>query len=231
MQRTLIKLTLVIAAALPLFTAGTATAATVVAVGSPDGNSFRIGGPNSQVETIAWTQAGSFTGVTVAATIGALDGSMHNVNAYLTSAIGAGAGAPIATANVTVASFTGEAAFTPVTLFSGLSLGAGSYYLTLFNSDTSGNVNTRWATGTMTTFGTGVSSAGEYFTNLNNGVPNTSSPWRSTFITSSLYSNLFSVTGAAVPESAQWALLLTGFAVIGTVARRRRAVGLGLVAA
>jgi len=203
--------------------ASIASAAIIVDIGPNSGTSFRVGGPNSQVEAMSWTQSGAYTGVSISALVGSIDGSSETVSAYLTTSVGPGAGAPIATSSVTVASFANEGAIAPAALFSGLTLNAGSYYLTLFNPNTTGNVNLRWARGTAVAFGAGVSGNGEYFSNATNGVPNTANPWQSTFVTSGLYDNGFTVTGTTVPEPGSLLLVSSALVTLGVASRFRRA--------
>ena len=205
----------------------TCEAGVIIDISPNAGSSFRVGGVYSQVETISWTQTGTYTGVTISALVGSVDGSSETVNAYLTDAIGPSAGSPIATASVTVPSFATIGGITEATLFSGLTLGPDSYYLTLFNPDTTGRVNIQWALGSSTTFGSGVSGNSEYYsnTNPNNGSPNTTSPWRSVFRTSTLYSDGFTVTGTAggiTPEPSTFALFGAGLLGVGAAARRWR---------
>jgi len=202
----------------------TCEAGVIIDISPNAGSSFRVGGVYSQVETISWTQTGTYTGVTISALVGSVDGSSETVNAYLTDAIGPSAGSPIATASVTVPSFATIGGITEATLFSGLTLGPDSYYLTLFNPDTTGRVNIQWALGSSTTFGNGVSGNSEYYanTNPNIGSPNTASPWQSVFLTSALYSDGFTVAGTATPEPSTFALFGAGLLGVGAAARRWR---------
>ena len=63
--------------------------------------------------------------------------------AYLTTALGLTTGAPVASATVTVLSFASSGDITPARLFSGITLGPGNYYLTLFDVDPTADV--AWA--------------------------------------------------------------------------------------
>jgi hypothetical protein len=194
-------------------------AATVVGVGANTGTSFRIGGPASQVETISWTQSTGYTSVSISALVGSIDGSPRSVTAYLTSAIFPGAPAPIATTVFSVPSFANEGAITLATIFSGLTLGPGNYYLTLFNGDTTGSANIRWARAPLS-FGTLVAANGEFLSNSTNGTPNTTDPWRSVFVASAFYDNGFQVLGTPVPEPSTLTLGTGLLAIFALVARR-----------
>jgi len=199
-----------------------ASANLIVDISPNAGTSFRVGGPNSQVETMSWTQSGSYAGVSISALVGSEDGNPETVTAYLTTAVGPAAGTPITSATVSIPSVANDSAITPTTLFSGLTLTPGSYYLTLFNSDTTGNVNVRWARGTTATFGPGVSANGEFFANATSGTPNTTNPWQSTFATSNLYDNGFSVNGTPVPEPSTFVMASMSVVALGFAYRARR---------
>ena len=66
-----------------------------------------------------------------------------------------------------------------------------------------------------------MSANGEIFANTTNGVPNTTNPWKSTFVTSTLYDNGFTVTGTAVPEPGTLSLALASLVALGIASRSR----------
>ncbi|MEI8021760.1 MAG: PEP-CTERM sorting domain-containing protein [Schlesneria sp.] len=203
-----------------------ASASTIVDV-SPNnagsgGNSFRIGGPNTQVEYMSWTQSGSYTGVDITALVGSIFPDPA-FDAYLSTSIGSSAGAALYTATgVNAPGYNSASEFTSITLFSNLTLGAGTYYLTVFSTSTDPGENIRWATGTSVNVGTGVT--GGFANAGGQGTPDTTSPWKSTFVSSS--STLgFTVTGtdtAAVPEPSTYLAGLSAIGMLGLFGWRNR---------
>lgn len=123
--RSLLVLTLILAtlAVLP------AVAATTIIIRSGTNNGDYVEGSNYA----SWTQTGTFSGVTIQANLFSSGGTATG-NAYLTTQVGAGttstsqigATVPISITNTTAA---------PFTLFSGLTLGPGTYYVTLQGLD------------------------------------------------------------------------------------------------
>lgn len=177
--------------------------------------SFRIGGVNSQVESVIWQQTGT-SSTSISALIGSLDGQSQTVDAILVLDSRANV---IGRSTVTVGSFASAADFTSATLFSNLTLNAGTYGLILFNSDTTGNVNVRWSVGATTTNtadGTFLQSAYANGPNTNMTDPNLSN-----FTTGSEVTPLgFSVT--TVPEPSSFALLGLGCIGVAVGSYRRR---------
>ncbi len=193
-----------------------ASAGTIVDL-SPNTDSYRIGGVNQQVEGMTWTQSGSYTGVNISAFVGATVGGPLTFDAYLSDATGPSAGAALYSATGLTAPVV-SSGFTSVLLFNNLTLGAGTYYLTLYSTDADSGHNIRWATGSVNSSDTVATNISGSFANAlpGNGTPDTTDPWKSTFLEGS---NLaFTVT--SVPEPSTFGLLSLGG--IGLAIRRRR---------
>ena len=202
-----------------------ATAATMIEISDLDGTlpppndrSFSVGTSKQQAEVMGWSQSIAYGDVRIAAFLGDVRAG-STVTAYLTSAIGPGAGSPIATSTVSIAQTTGLPASTE--LFSGLTLEPGSYFLTLYNFDLSSATDPVWYRGAAVSFGPGITPNGEFYANNHgDGTVDPVNPWRSTFKTSSLYDSAFIVTGTVVPEPSTVALV--GLGLLGMLASLRR---------
>jgi hypothetical protein len=104
-----------------------------------------LGGQFSNAVAVSWTQAASFSNVTIDASLVSTDDGFRSGTAYLMSAIGFGttpASEIVAPADFT-APFGNQFGSVPLTvLFSGLDLGPGTYYLVLsapFQNQTGGS--------------------------------------------------------------------------------------------
>lgn len=183
-----------------------------------DDRSFPVGTSKQEAEVMGWSQSIAYTDVRISAFVGdTRTGS--SVTAYLTSAIGPGAGSPIATSTVSITQTTGLPASTE--LFSGLTLEPGSYFLTLYNFDLSSSAEPSWYRGASVSFGPGITPNGEFYANNHgDGTVDPVNPWRSTFKTSPLYDSAFIVTGTVVPEPSTVALV--GLGLLGMLASLRR---------
>jgi hypothetical protein len=110
-----------------------ACAATIASVGNPDPN-FTPGLAVNEQEalSVSWTQTKSYAGISIYAPLGqGAANSANPVYAYLTDRVGVGT----TTANQIAQSlvYFSPAADPTVQLFSGLTLGPGTYYLTLWS--------------------------------------------------------------------------------------------------
>lgn len=202
------------------------TAATMVDISDlsgtlppPSQRSFVVGTSKQQAEVMGWSQSVAYTDVRISAFLGDTR-SGSTVTAYLTSAIGPGAGSPLATSTVSIAQTTGLP--TSTELFSGLTLEPGSYFLTLYNFDLTSSTDPKWYRGAAVSFGPGITPNGEFYANNHgDGTINPVEPWRSTFKDSTLYDQAFTVTGTVVPEPSVVALLGLGIAGLLSSLRRR----------
>jgi hypothetical protein len=177
----------------------------------PNDRYFDVGTSKQQAEVVGWSQSVAYTDVRISAFLGD-SRSGSTVTAYLSSTIGPSAGSPIATSTVSIAQTTGLPASTE--LFSGLTLGPGNYFLTLYNFDLSSSTDPKWYRGAAVSFGPGITSNGEFYANNHgDGTINPVEPWRSTFKDSTLYDQAFTVTGTVVPEPSVVALL--GLGIMG----------------
>jgi PEP-CTERM motif len=131
-----------------------ASSSTVIAVTDPvvpiARGALFLGGQFSNDVAASWTQSASFSSISIDATLATSDPAFRTGTAYLTSALGSTATPAdvIASAPFTApVGVIGTENVTPTVLFSGLSLGPGTYYLVLsapFRSQTVGS-DLSWA--------------------------------------------------------------------------------------
>lgn len=89
---------------------------------------------------VTWTQPAAYSGVAITANLLTIDGLAAGGTAYLTNSTGPGAANVVPPATFTLPAGAPETP-APITLFSGLTLPAGTYYLTISN----GSGNLGWA--------------------------------------------------------------------------------------
>jgi hypothetical protein len=167
----------------------------------------------------SWTQTGAYTGVTISANL--IGGAGKTATAYLMNQIGPGTTA----LNEVTAPFLisdSIAASTSITLFSGLTLSAGTYYLLIDGTNAPNPLGWPGTISPTYTEDGGVSGVQEL------GVSGTEASFSpaSTFSTTST-AVFFTVTGtpgatSTAPEPGTLAMLGVGCAGLIVVARRRR---------
>ncbi|MBV9613165.1 MAG: hypothetical protein JO091_11875 [Acidobacteriaceae bacterium] len=194
---------------------GGARASTIVSISGPANSAYTIGTSlHQQILETSWTAATGYSNVAISAELSReILSNMTVVTAFLTAAIGAGETASNQIAATTITPSRPFPAFATETLFSGLTLPAGTYYLVL-----GGAVALEgewWGTASSPpTIETapGVSYGGDGSTSINPplyfGFPDENNPPDSTFVPATATNPInliFSVTGtptAAIPEPA-----------------------------
>jgi hypothetical protein len=187
-------------------------------------------GSDEGLQVVSWTETDSYTDVTIGANIGVDNGNPSEEatgTAYLMMKIGAGTTMTeeLASAPVSVKGNPGLDSMT--TIFSGLSLGPGTYYLVIDPSSVNLPSSMDWdEAGTPTqTFGTGASDVMAFTATTTNAA----FPPANTFA-SDPFTPIFSVTGdlgvitSPTPEPSTTILLACGLAALAVtrkfVARR-----------
>jgi hypothetical protein len=156
------------------------------------GTSAGVDNENATAQS-SWTQTTTYTGVTIQATLDSCGGTVTGT-AYLTLN-GTAVGNQIAVNNAASVNPGAGGGDGTVTLFSGLTLGPGTYYLTI-NPTNTGECDELWqniqGTPAVTT-GTGVTAGSSGATGAGHGAA--AYPPQSAFLNSASF--LFSVTGTA----------------------------------
>jgi hypothetical protein len=177
-------------------------------------------------QAVTWTQPGSYTNVSIGANLAIANGlSTGTGTAYLVTALGPSA-TLLDSDPITV---TGNPGLNTMTsLFTGLSLGPGTYYLLINPTDINAADSLDWdGSGTPTqTLDTGVTQQADRMLSGTVAAP----PYDSANIaSSSSVSHLFSVTGtpavgvvSGVPEPGTMGMLALGLGGLGVFLRRKR---------
>lgn len=191
----------------------------------------RSGTPNNDLGSIndvdsmyaSWTQSAGNTyyGVSITATLCSNNLSPASASVYLTNSIGAGTTVAnqIATTTVTTSSPCTGVGATPTTLFSGLTLPPGTYYLVVSNL----SPQLQWSLvsgGATQTAGTGVTFNSDEFTT---DAPPPYPPADTTFAPVSfggsshvfLFSVISTPSANATPTLSSWALAITMILLAG----------------
>jgi hypothetical protein len=193
--------------AIVFLSASFASAGTIISVTGNHDTPYFVGGSAADEMLVgSWTETGSYTNVSISAVLSdQFDGNPNTtLTAYLTDQIGPGTTAANLIASTSIAPTTYDETDT---LFTGLSLGAGSYYLVLAAP---GDFAGWWGTNSATiTTDIGVTDAGDYHADHPNGSPDDTFPPASTFIADASDTFLYTVTGdasAATPEPSTFML-------------------------
>jgi hypothetical protein len=168
-------------------------------------------------EGISWTQTGSYTDVTISAFLSSIGGSDGTGTVYLTDQIGPGTTVANQIAETTVSGLANLPA-TATTLFTGLGLGPGTYYLITANNLGGGGLGWNVYNGNAAIPGiSGTNNFDEF------GEVEAAYPPASSFFTVGTNEFDFQVTGdiAATPEPSSLILLGTGlFGIVGMTRRK-----------
>lgn len=199
-----------------------------------------VAGPSvnaGQFESQGWTQEKTYDDASISVDLFSwTPGSTFDITAYLTNAVG-----PLATGPaIASTSFSGETpGSNPETflLFSGLTLGPGTYFLTLSSTDSDGaEPGALWPTecpsGCPKTLDSGVTLLSEYFVNLSFGIEDSPYAPASSFMTAQNSVLNFSLTDAPgqmnIPEPGTFSAATIGIAglLAGLKFRNRNRSGL-----
>lgn len=165
---------------------------------------------------VSWTQSTELTNVSISAELSGLGSATETGRAFLTTALGLGT---TMADQVAFQAFTFPSTESSITLFSGLDLPAGTYYLSVVGDSPS--YGSGWISSTAPTIQTGP---GDAFAN-NYGFRSPTTPFlpSSDVWVDSPHSPNYAVTGtSAVPEPAASGLLLFAFPFLMPARRRRK---------
>jgi hypothetical protein len=201
---------------------GRADADTIVSITGQNNGGYVLGALSdgySQVVAASWTQTQSYTNVSVYVPI--LETGSDTIDAYLVRGT-----VPQPESNeIAQTTFTAFNGLTTYAVFSGLSLGAGTYSIVL-DSPTESNYSTGWeySASPQITLGTGVSTNGPAYTSFDTSVPSYAPDDPNFRYTNQGVTLDYIVTGtvASVPEPSSIVIAGIGLAVLGGFALRRR---------
>jgi hypothetical protein len=192
-----------------------ATATTILSVSGPHGSTLSLGSGH-QALVASWSSTSAYSGVNVSfqSNFGPFAGT-----AYLMTQIGPGT---TSAQQIAVASYSATSSTPALTsLFSGLTLGAGTYYLVL-TSTSAGGWDTPYTAGpAVVSLAPGVTRGAQFIVNDGSGVPDLSYFPASSFSALTTFYDLeFEVTGSLVPEPSRLLLLGVGLALLPGTLRR-----------
>jgi hypothetical protein len=182
-----------------------------------------VSGPSvnaGQFESQGWTQEKTYDDASISVDLFSwTPGTTFNITAYLTNAIGPLALSP-AIATVSISGETPDSNPQSFLLFSGLTLGPGTYYLTLSSTDNTGaEPGALWPiecpSGCPETLDSGVTLLSENFVNQSFGIEDSAYPPASTFITypgSVLNFILEGAPSLSIPEPETFRVAMIGIA-------------------
>ena len=188
-----------------------ASATTILSVSGPQGSTLTLGGTH-QALVASWSSANTYSGVSIAfqSNFGPFAGT-----AYLMTQIGPGT---TSSQQVAIASYSATSASPSLTsLFSGLTLGPGTYYLVLTSSSSSsGGWATPYGAGpAVVSLAAGVTRGAQLIVNDSTGVPDLSYfPASSFSALNAVYDLELEVTASLVPEPSTLSLLGAGLALV-----------------
>jgi MYXO-CTERM domain-containing protein len=197
-------------------------ATTMYSVAGPGTDQAGLGTSDHNIEGQEWTQALSYSNVSVTADVGTFS-SAGTIEAYLTNQVGPGTTAAnvIAFTTVPVSSSTAQ----DITIFSNLSLSAGTYYLILTAPTNDFDFwEGSFSGSATTTTGPGVTAGSIRYiaTTFNGGGANAAFPPSSTFQDDNDPFLLMSVDGTTTtPEPTSAALSLGGLGALALLSRRK----------
>jgi hypothetical protein len=204
-----------------------ASATTVLSVSANTPVTFALGGPSyEQILAQQFIASSALKNVSVSAQVGNNGQALSTINAWLTTAIGPNETTANVIASATIAPSSSDSM---QTLFSGLTLTPGTYYLVLSGGSTTDTEADWWGTNgsTAVTSADGVSyNGGDYYYYANVSQLDDAPAVNFNYLPNSLNLNS-NVTGdlvspASAPEPASEALLILGAAVGLLFAKHRR---------
>jgi hypothetical protein len=189
----------------------TLNADTIISVDGPHGSTLALGATDQMLVT-SWSSTNAYSDVNIDfhSNFGPFDGT-----AYLMTRIGPGTTAADEVVSNAYSATSGSPSLTR--LFSGLTLGPGSYYLVVTSLPVGGWDTPYTAGSAVLSIGLGVTRGAQYIVNDGNGPPDLGYPPPSLFSELDFYDLEFQVTGSptsSAPEPATLPWMGVGFMLI-----------------